>query len=140
MFSPNQQEVQMDSKLVEIGSCFDWISPILAVAGDVIHGGSHTFLVPCDCGWSGREIARLLKQHGIQNWGHMVINKTLTISVRPAQARWAQYVLDRASIPLDGGRIECTQTRAGRPNRHARSGSQETRNVLSDIWNLPIFK
>ena len=87
--------------LLEIGSAFDWISPVGSLIGDTLNGPSHTFLIPYDCGYSGREIARILKRRGVNSWGAMVVKGTLMLSVRQTQARWAQHVLDRAGILVE---------------------------------------
>ena len=96
----------MFGKLIEIGSTFDWLSPIGALIGDVVNGPSHTFLIPVDCGYSGREIAKLLSRRGVENWGHMVVKGTVMISVPKRQARWAQHLLDEAGIPTTTDRDE----------------------------------
>jgi hypothetical protein len=92
-------------RIAEVGSAFDWISPVLSVVQDVANGPSHTFLIPDDSGWSGHEIARHLRDHGVKCWGLMIVSGTLMVSVRAAQAGWAQYLLDRAGIPIEGGRV-----------------------------------
>ena len=90
----------MLDKLLEIGSWFDWISPALAQVQDIANGPSHTFLIPQASGWSGREISRMLREHGVKHWGMMIVNHTLMLSVRQKQARWADYLLQRSGIPL----------------------------------------
>jgi len=90
----------MLDKLLEIGSCFDWISPALAQVQDITNGPSHTFLIPQASGWSGREISRMLREHGVKHWGMMIVNHTLMLTVRQKQARWADYLLQRSGIPL----------------------------------------
>ena len=88
----------MRDKILEAGTVFDWISPLSAIAQDIIRGPSHTFLIPYDCGWSGRAIAGLLRSYGIRSWGHMVVEGTLMLSVSQNQAHWAHYLLERAGI------------------------------------------
>ena len=89
--------------ILEIGAAFDWISPVGSLIGDALNGPSHTFLIPYNCGYSGREISRLLKRRGVPSWGHMVIKGTIMISVRQTQARWAEHVLAQAGVPLESG-------------------------------------
>lgn len=92
----------MANDLWKLGMSFDWISPLLAIAGDVANGGNtRTFLISANCGWTGREIERLLKRNGVTTWGLMVINGTFTISVRQSQAQRARDVLERAGLPLE---------------------------------------
>jgi len=96
----------MWDRILELGSMFDWISPILAFLGDVANGPSHTFLVPIPCHMSGLEMAALLKANGIRVWGLMVVEGQIMLTVRKAQARWAQYLLERAGIRLRNPFIE----------------------------------
>ena len=87
---------------LEFGKCFDWISPVLAAAQDVVNGPGHTFLIPAYSGWSGREICKLLHDHGVETWGVMIppYSNTLMITVRQKQGRWADYLLQRSGVPL----------------------------------------
>lgn len=96
----------MLEKILEVGTIFDWISPVLAGVQDLLNGPSHTFFVPEDCYWSGQEVANLLRNHGIKTWGHMTVNRMRMITVRQAQAPWAQYLLDREGIPIKYGAID----------------------------------
>ena len=90
----------MWDRILEIGSIFDWISPVLAFLEDVANGPSHTFLVPLPCAWSGLQIDGLLKGYGIRVWGLMIVENKLMLTVRKAQARWAQYLLEREGIRI----------------------------------------
>lgn len=76
--------------LLEIGSSLDWISPVAGWIGDVINGPSHTFLIPVGCGYSGNEIARMLRRRGVRSWGRMVVDGTIMVSVRKSQENWAR--------------------------------------------------
>jgi hypothetical protein len=93
------KEGAMLDGLIKFGACFDWISPLLAIAQNMANGPSETLMIPQACGWSGGEIARLLRRHGVHTWGHMAVNDTLMMSVRQSQARWARYLLQRAGLP-----------------------------------------
>ncbi len=90
----------MWDRILEIGSIFDWISPVMAFLEDLVNGPSHTFLVPMPCHRSGVEMSRLLKGYGIRAWGLMIVNGKLMLTVRKAQARWAQYLLEREGIRI----------------------------------------
>ena len=92
----------MLGKLLDYGSVFDWISPTLSIAQDIANGPSHTFLIPVECGWTGREIAGLLHRRGIKTWGHMIVNGTIMITVREPQAEFATHLLESAGLPVDG--------------------------------------
>ena len=90
----------MLDKMTEVGRSFDWITPMLAQIQDIVNGPSYTFLIPEASGWSGREIGRMLRDHGVKYWGMMIVKHTLMLSVRQKQARWADYLLQRSGIPL----------------------------------------
>jgi len=87
--------------LLALGSVFDWISPLLAFAQNMGKGPTYTFLVPWSCGWSGRELKRLLKGRGVNSWGYMVIDNTITLTVQRRQANWTQCILDQSGIPVE---------------------------------------
>jgi hypothetical protein len=109
----------MLDKLLELGTVFDWISPVMAAIQDRLNGPSHTFMIPDDCGWSGFQIEYLLKSHGIRPWRRMVIKHMIMLTVRLAQARYAQYLLLRAQIPIEYGLLEerASSAAAGKPRR-----------------------
>ena len=88
--------------ILEIGASFDWISPLASILGDMMNGPSHTFLIPYGSSpLSGREITWSLSKRGVKSWGHMVVSGTLMVSVRLNQARWAQYLLEQAGVPIE---------------------------------------
>ncbi|NLS80023.1 MAG: hypothetical protein GXY76_22510 [Chloroflexi bacterium] len=93
----------MSNPVLELGTCFDWASPLVASARDLANGSNHTFLVPEDCGWAARDIRRLLRRHGVRVWGLMIVDRTILLTVRRAQARWAEYLLLRHGLPLLSG-------------------------------------
>ncbi len=114
----------MSNWLLELGSALDWISPIVSTVQDIVNGPSHTFQIPRACGWSGQDLERLLRQHGIKVWGLMIpaFSDTLLVTVRQAQARWAAYVLERHGVPVEGRQSLGT----GRPvpSSRGRAGSR----------------
>lgn len=88
--------------ILEIGSMFDWITPLHAFGTDLYYalarGGSHTFLIDTECGWSGRGIIKLLHKSKIKTWGHMIVNDTIMITVPKIQAAFAEHLLDQAGL------------------------------------------
>jgi hypothetical protein len=108
-------EVCMLSKFLEFGTVFDWISPLVAMMQDIANGPSHTFFIPENCGWSGREIEHLLRRHGVATWGLMIVDHLIMLTVREAQAHWAQYLLEREGIPIEYGVLDERATQALRP-------------------------
>ena len=92
----------MIDKLLQVGAGFDWISPVAGLLGDIVHGPSFTFLIPYDeSPLSGREIELALKKRRVACWGVMVVDGTLTVSVKQAQAQWAQYLLQSQGVPIE---------------------------------------
>ncbi len=59
-----------------------------------------TIMVPQDAGWTGLEIERLLTRHGVRVWGRGFLGDCLYFSVKRRQARWTEYLLWRAGVPV----------------------------------------
>ena len=76
---------------------FDWISPVLAGVQNVARDGE-VLLVPQNCGYTGREVEKVLRRSGCETWGLMAINDTFTVSVPKGQANAARDALARAGI------------------------------------------
>jgi hypothetical protein len=92
----------MLDELLELGTMFDWISPVLSIGQDIANGPSHTFLIPQECGWTGGEIAGLLRERGIKTWGHMIVNGRIMITVKKSQYEFARHLLDRNGLISSG--------------------------------------
>lgn len=117
----------MLDELLELGTMFDWISPVLSFGQDLANGPSHTFMIPQDCGWTGGEIAGLLRKRGIKTWGHMIVNGQIMITVRETQYEFAQYLLDQAGLVTGAEPAARSRTRS-------RSGASSSRsNSLGDL-------
>jgi hypothetical protein len=116
----------MLDKFLEIASTPDWITPLAGMIQDRVNGPAHMFLIPDDCGWSGFEIRRLLKRHGVKTWGLMVVDNLILVSVRLAQAHYAQYILLREQIPIEYGLLD---ERARPATAARRNHSPTTRNA-----------
>jgi hypothetical protein len=80
---------------------------LLAYPQDWANGRSHTFLVERSCPYSGQEIENLLTTHGIRVWGKMIVFGEIMLTVRRAQAKWAQYLLEREGVPIQHGTEFC---------------------------------
>ena len=126
----------MLEELLELGTIFDWISPTLSVAQDLANGPSHTFLIPQDCGWTGMEIANLLRRRGIKTWGHMIVNGRFMITVRQPQAEFAHYLLQQAGLPTGIEPASPSRARPGRGASGSRSGSLG--DLLREIGNMRL--
>jgi hypothetical protein len=135
------KEVVMLDKMLEVGACFDWITPLVTVVQDLANGPGHTFLIPHECGWSGRDIAELLRRRGVKSWGHMVVDHTLILRVRQKQARWAQYLLQSAGIPLEGGTVAPTSARGAKPSPRPRERRADggVMDMLRELGDLHLF-
>jgi hypothetical protein len=83
---------------LDVGTTFDWISPVLSIAGDVAHGGGRTFFIDQGCGWTGGEIVNLLRRHGIKSWGRMIVNGRIMFTVRKSDADRARRLLADAGL------------------------------------------
>jgi len=81
---------------------------LTAYPQDWVNGPSHTFLIEKNCPFSGQEIENLLTSHGIRVWGKMIVFGEIMFTVRRAQAGWAQYLLERAGVPIQRGSEFCT--------------------------------
>ena len=118
----------MFDNLLELGTVFDWLSPALSIAGDIAHGGGTTFMIPQDCGYTGGEITAILKASGVRTWGELIVNGTIMFTVRPAQADFARYLLQRAGLPI--GAPPGQRAHQARPERRPRS--------LGDVFEFPF--
>ena len=58
--------------------------------------------VPRSSSWSGAEIERFLRHYGIKIWGRGFAGSSIYFSVKERQANWAEYLLLRRGIPIDG--------------------------------------
>ena len=128
----------MFDKILEFGTVFDWISPLIAAVQDITNGPSHTFMMHENCGWSGRAIANTLRRHGVKTWGHMIVNHSIMITVRRKQARWAQYLLEREGIPIQYGLIAEKGATVSHPTRRAKHTKPVTKSSswLDDLASL----
>ena len=131
----------MFDSIVRIGANLDWISPLAAIAQDILNGPSHTFLIPANCGRTGREIINLLRRRGVKTWGHMIINETITISVPKSQADWAQRLFDWAGVPTGGQPVDQPQQHsAPKHKKPAKPGREQGRNSeLRDILETRLW-
>ncbi len=122
--------------LLESLSCLDWISPCIAIVqaiinGDALGASSWTFYVPLDGPWTGAQLERLLKRHGIKIWARSIHRGDIHFKVHKKQAGWAEYVLLRAGVCLKY-RLFNERSPSG---VHAHTGRQP----VSDGWLVSLF-
>ena len=121
----------MIDNVLGIASTFDWISPLVGVVGDLMNGPGHTFLIPWQsCPMSGYEVQGLLRKRGIKTWGLQIVANTLMVSVRLAQARYAQHILEQAGVTIENPLPDAPQRQ--RQKRARRSGGVFS--VFDDIF------
>lgn len=76
---------------------------VLAEFGRSVAGANAwTFHVSRTCGWTGADIESYLEKYGVIVWGRRVTSDQLHFSVKERQANWAEYLLMRRGIPLEG--------------------------------------
>jgi len=79
----------------------DIIDPVDGWVGRLIHGPMHRFSFLRHGGFSGIEAEQTLRQYGIRVWGREVTDaEEIAFLVKAKQARWAEYLLCRAGVPL----------------------------------------
>lgn len=61
-----------------------------------------TFHVRRDCGWSGGDVERLLNHYAVPVWGRRVTGEHFILSVPRRQANWAEYLILRRGMSLEG--------------------------------------
>ena len=93
----------MINKALAIGAGFDWIGPLWTFIQDYRRRPAVRYNIPADCGWHAYAIQDMLQDSGIKLWGLALYRETYVFSVRKAQARYTQYLLERAGIPYYGG-------------------------------------
>ena len=67
-----------------------------------IGANSWTFRVHNDREWCGDDIERYLRRYGVVIWGRRVTGRHLIFNVKERQANWAEYLMMRRGIALDG--------------------------------------
>ena len=87
--------------------CFAKFELIELLSGSMInmwlwlHGeGYRRFSFSRRTEWRGIDIERLLRRHGIRLWERSLDSKDLYFNVKAGQARFAEYVMLRAGVPL----------------------------------------
>ena len=87
-------------KLLNAGSTPDWISPLWAIIQDFRNRPYHRIYVDRNSSWSAKDLVKILKQGGVKVWGETLLDEMIVVTVRRQQARWADYILRRAEVPL----------------------------------------
>jgi hypothetical protein len=93
---------------VSIGDLFKLLVPdVLKTADDAAaiarYGRGVQFRWESGLGWSGADVERLLRQHGIRVYARRHVEKEgdeYGVTVTTAQARWAERVMRGEGVPL----------------------------------------
>lgn len=108
---------------MSIGDLFKLLVPdVLKAADDAVavsrYGRGVQFRWESGLGWSGADVERLLRQHGIRVYARRYVEKEgdeYGVTVTTAQARWAERVMRGEGVPL-------TSPLADESNRHVMPG------------------
>jgi len=93
----------MLDRIIKIGTVFDWITPVISLIQDWQNGPSIGLNVPVEGGYSAYAIKDILAAGGIKIWGLRIIDTTIIFRTKNIQAAFAQYLLERAGVPYQGG-------------------------------------
>ena len=79
----------------------DWINPLEAMLASLRYGRLHRFTFSTETGWLFYRAEVLLRKYHIPVYGREIVSDTEQgLQVRPAQAKWAEYILASAGVPL----------------------------------------
>jgi hypothetical protein len=80
--------------------------PIVGIASELALSATGmsvwTFHIARNQGWTGGDAERLLKRYAIPIWGRRVTGQHFIFSVPRRQANWAEYLILRRGMTLDG--------------------------------------
>ncbi len=89
----------------------------------LVGANAYPFFVPLDGPWGAADIQNLLAGKGIRLWGLGFANGEMFFQVSRKQAAWAQYVMQRAGVPLLHGAPAAAP--AGRAGQDGAGQSQD---------------
>jgi hypothetical protein len=73
---------------------------IIEVVDTVTYQNAPMIRVSKFSSWSGLEIERLLRRHGVKLWDRGVTSQEIFFRVKRRQVKWAEYLLLRAGVPV----------------------------------------
>jgi hypothetical protein len=77
------------------------VNPVDGLYARVVHGSMHRFSFATGAGVSGHQVEKMLRTYGIRIWGREMENpEERAFLVKQSQAKWAEYLLCRAGVPL----------------------------------------
>jgi hypothetical protein len=94
--------------LLNVGSAFDWITPLWAFIQDFFSGPVADFGIPARTGWSRDDIRRYLNTYGIRVWGLMydLRGEVLMFTVNHKDADFVNYLMSGSTPPLPPAPLE----------------------------------
>lgn len=85
----------------------DFINPLEGLFARLRHGRMFRLSYERDCGYSGAQVEKMLRRYHIPVFGREVDRSDeIAVLVKWKQARFAEYILCRAGIPLTYSLIE----------------------------------
>ncbi|MGE5603650.1 MAG: hypothetical protein ACM30E_11400 [Nitrososphaerales archaeon] len=92
--------IHLDTKAAAAGP------PLVGLAFEVARSasgaGAWSFYLRRSAGWTGGDVERLLQHYAIPVWGRRVTGQHYVLSVPRRQANWAEYLILRRGMPLEG--------------------------------------
>ena len=124
----------MIDKALGIAATFDWISPVLALGGNLLHGGGYGLnIVLGSISGSCRDVQKLLSRQGVTNWAPQIVGGTFMLNVRKGDAFRACRVLDAHGIVVENPPGPIAQPRQRKPAKKPLAGSSSPFRVF-DIF------
>lgn len=71
-----------------------------AIAQTLLFANGRVLQIKRSAIWSGKEVEDLLKRYHIAIWGRWFSKLELEFAVPKWQARWAEYIMRRAGVPV----------------------------------------
>jgi hypothetical protein len=89
--------------LLNIGSAFNWVSPLFAFFLDIFFGSACDFGVVAHAGWDRLDIQYLLKSNDVDVWGMMYNydGDILMFTVRDIDAEFTYDLLASVGVPIE---------------------------------------
>jgi hypothetical protein len=78
------------------------VGHLVEIGKSAAGAGSWTFRVRQETGWTGGDAERLLNHYAVPVWGRRVTGDHYILSVPTRQANWAEYLILRRGMILDG--------------------------------------
>jgi hypothetical protein len=97
--APDLFDTVMDNPATHLLRSCDWLTPLLAGLGNLLHGGAYTVCVPYPSPWSGDQIERMIRTNcRCDVWGGTVINGEIVLNVPPRDGERVVAMLNRMGV------------------------------------------